>query len=59
MTSNSVTGSFCSYLFKSELMVKNSLIERARVFLAKKNLNFILYVCGENTIRNVKKVLFC
>ena len=37
-------------------MVKHSLIERARVFLAQKNLNFISYVCGENTIRNVKKI---
>ena len=39
-------------------MVKHSLIERARVFLAQKNLNFISYVCGENTIRNVKKSYF-
>ena len=59
MTSNSATGTFYSYFFKNKPMVKHSLIERARVFfLAQNNLNFISYVCGENTIRNVKKSYF-
>ena len=37
-------------------MVKHSLIERARIVLAQKNLNFVSYVGGENTIRNVKSL---
>ena len=54
MTSNSATGTFYSYFFKNKLMVKHSLIERARVFFSTEQFKFYI----ENTIRNVKKSYF-